>query len=237
MPRRVGWGFGPVVNHGISTDRLRGRLSVKCRFPSALLVSGDQKSVDARRRMIEALNSHARTKDNSSGPRARCQPGSRSRMARSRPERFHGIGASRPAGRQIAGQRRHGHENRDRQDEADGIGRRHSEQQASSKRVSRAPRQSRLPRRARSSSAPAPEPSRTRRGGSRPARCARPSRGGAGMCLPPPRGGSGATGPGGQPFELRVRKTGTGLPLNRSGSLIAFSDYGGVEISLELLRD
>ena len=41
------------------------------------------------------------------------------------------------------------------------------------------------------------------------------------MCLPPPTGGTGATGPDGQPFEVSVRKNGTGPPLNRSGSLIA----------------
>ncbi len=66
-----GWGFSPV-------NPVTGRREDRNRIPralvgfsNALLVSGDQKYVDAWRRMIEAVNSHARTKDNrSAGQRA-----------------------------------------------------------------------------------------------------------------------------------------------------------------------
>ena len=61
--------------------------------------------------------------------------------------------------------------------------------------------------------------------------------GGYFMCLPPPVGGSGGTGPGGQPFEVRVRKNGYRTASQSFRFAYSVWDYGGVEISLELVRD
>ena len=61
--------------------------------------------------------------------------------------------------------------------------------------------------------------------------------GGYFMCLPLPIGGSGATGPGGQPFVLRVRKNGYRTASQSFRFAYSVWDYGGVEISLELVRD
>ena len=55
-----GWGFSPVNPvTGRREDRNRIQWAI-VGFQNALLVSGDQKYVDAWRRMIEAVNSHAR---------------------------------------------------------------------------------------------------------------------------------------------------------------------------------
>ena len=61
--------------------------------------------------------------------------------------------------------------------------------------------------------------------------------GGYSMCLPPPFGSTGGTGPDGQSFQVRVHKDGY-----RTASLsfrFAYSvwDDGGVEVSLELVRN
>jgi hypothetical protein len=61
--------------------------------------------------------------------------------------------------------------------------------------------------------------------------------GGYFMCLPPPIGGTGGTGPGGQPFEVRVRKNGYRTATQSFRFVYSVWDYGGVEVSLELVRD
>jgi hypothetical protein len=58
-----GWGFSPVNPvTGLREDRNRIQWALPG-FNNALLVSGDQKYVDAWRTMIDAVNSHARTVD------------------------------------------------------------------------------------------------------------------------------------------------------------------------------
>ena len=56
------------------------------------------------------------------------------------------------------------------------------------------------------------------------------------ICLPVPVGGTGGTGPGGQPFEVLVRKDGyqTASASFRFGYSVW--DYGSTDVSLELVR-
>ena len=61
--------------------------------------------------------------------------------------------------------------------------------------------------------------------------------GGYFMCLPEPTGGSGGTGPGGQAFEVRVRKNGYGTASQSFRFAYSVWDYGEVEVNLELVRD
>jgi hypothetical protein len=61
--------------------------------------------------------------------------------------------------------------------------------------------------------------------------------GGYFMCLPPPTGGTGATEPAGQPFEVRVRKNGYRSASQSFRFAYSVWDYGGVEVSLVLVRD
>jgi len=57
------------------------------------------------------------------------------------------------------------------------------------------------------------------------------------LCLPAPIEPSGATGPDGQPFEVRVRKEGYRIASRSFRHAYSVWDYGGVEASLELVRD
>jgi hypothetical protein len=61
--------------------------------------------------------------------------------------------------------------------------------------------------------------------------------GGYFMCLPPPIGGTGGTGPGGQAFEVRVRKDGYRTASRSFRFVYSVWDYDGVEVSLELVRN
>jgi hypothetical protein len=61
--------------------------------------------------------------------------------------------------------------------------------------------------------------------------------GGYYMCLPPPIGSTGATEPGGQAFELRVRKDGYRTASQSFRFAYSVWDYDGVKVSLELVRD
>jgi hypothetical protein len=61
--------------------------------------------------------------------------------------------------------------------------------------------------------------------------------GGYFMCLPPPTGGTGATDPDGQPFEVRVRKNGYRTASQSFRFAYSVWDYGGVEVTLELVRE
>lgn len=61
--------------------------------------------------------------------------------------------------------------------------------------------------------------------------------GGYYMCLPPPFGSTGGTGPDGQSFQVRVRKTGYGTASVSFRFAYSVWDYGGVEVSLELVRN
>ena len=54
--------------------------------------------------------------------------------------------------------------------------------------------------------------------------------------LPAP-GGSGATGPDGQPFEVRARKGGYRTTSQSFRHAYSVWSYGGVEVNLELVRD
>ena len=57
------------------------------------------------------------------------------------------------------------------------------------------------------------------------------------ICLPPPAGGTGATVPGGQPFEVRVRKSGYRTASQSFRLAYSVWDYDLVEVNLELVRD
>jgi hypothetical protein len=61
--------------------------------------------------------------------------------------------------------------------------------------------------------------------------------GGYFMCLPPPLGSTGATEPGGQAFDVRVRKDGYRTASQSFRFAYSVWDYGGVEVSLALIRD
>jgi hypothetical protein len=56
------------------------------------------------------------------------------------------------------------------------------------------------------------------------------------ICLPVPTGGTGGTGPGGQPFDVLVRKD--GYQTASASFRFAYSvwDYGSTDVSLELVR-
>ena len=57
------------------------------------------------------------------------------------------------------------------------------------------------------------------------------------ICLPPPSGSGGATPPEGDPFEVRARKTGYVTASHSFRFVYSVWGYGGVEVSLELVRD
>ena len=61
--------------------------------------------------------------------------------------------------------------------------------------------------------------------------------GGYFICLPPPPGGTGATEPGGQRFEVRVGKNGYRTASQSFRLAYSVWDYGGVEVTLELVRE
>ena len=57
------------------------------------------------------------------------------------------------------------------------------------------------------------------------------------ICLPPPTGASGSTGPGGQAFEVRVRKNGYRTASQSFRLAYSVWDYSEVEVSPELVRE
>ena len=62
------------------------------------------------------------------------------------------------------------------------------------------------------------------------------AKGGYVMYLPEPDGNSGATGPDGQPFEVRVRKEGYRSASQSFRAAYSVWDYVDIEINLELVR-